>query len=423
MAEGLKHRKVPTQPAADSSPNKAVTTSAEHVRPVPKHGKPMELLRVTGFAVYFLGSCLFIHGTQILGLPLYVLNKDWFYAWMAMTKQHFGLLIATMTKWWSPTIVRVSGDKSVAGLIRRTAAGLVSLDFGERGVFIANHQLYTDWLYMWWAAYTNNPAMHGHIYIILKESLKWVPIVGPAMQLYGFVFMARKWASDQERMRYRLQKLKSRQSAPLPGQRGPAQLDPMWLLIFPEGTNLTANTRRESQAFSKKSGIPDMAYQVLPRVTGLQFCLQELGDSVEYVYDCTIGYGGIPEGGYGSSIFTLRTTYFQGLPPTSVNMHWRRFRIKDIPIDDHQKMYDWLLERWREKDALLEVFDKTGRFPGSEEAIGPAEEIGGATKATHVETEVRTSTPIEFLQMFTPVAAAVILGRVVGQIALRFLRR
>ena len=71
-------------------------------------------------------------------------------------------------------------------------------------------------------------------------------------------------------------------------------LDPMWLLIFPEGTNLSANTRARSAAWAKKSGVQDLRHAVLPRSTGLQFCLQQLDGTVDAVYDCTIAYEGVP---------------------------------------------------------------------------------------------------------------------------------
>lgn len=71
-------------------------------------------------------------------------------------------------------------------------------------------------------------------------------------------------------------------------------LDPMWLMIFPEGTNLSVNTRRQSKAWAEKSGIEDLKFQVLPRTTGLQYCLQELNGTVEWMYDCTMAYEGVP---------------------------------------------------------------------------------------------------------------------------------
>lgn len=63
---------------------------------------------------------------------------------MALTKQSFGLLITTMTQWWSPTVVRISGDASVAGQLRKTADGRAECDFPERLIMIANHQVCTS---------------------------------------------------------------------------------------------------------------------------------------------------------------------------------------------------------------------------------------------------------------------------------------
>lgn len=419
-ADGQRHRKQPNIDEKSELMNgNSKAYRDEHPLGRPKHGPFMQFLRIVGFAFYFLGSCLFIHLAQILGAPLYFFSKDDFYAYMALTKQYFGLLVTTMTQWWSPTLVRISGDKSVAGQLQQKADGSLRVDFPDRIVLLANHQIYTDWLYLWWTAYTNTTPTHGHIYIILKESLKWVPVIGPAMQFYGFVFMARKWAKDQERLRYRLQKLNSRHSGPMSGDKGGAQLDPMWLLIFPEGTNLSANTRKGSAKFAEKSGTEDLKHQILPRSTGLQFCLQELRDTVDYVYDCTIAYEGIPPGGYGQDIFSLRSVYFQGRPPKSVNMHWRRFAVKDMPIDDKDAMHEWTLARWREKDELLEKFLETGKFPASVEAVnienGPNDEF----KTPYINTEVKPRSPVEFLQIFAPVSAAALLIRILIQLATR----
>jgi lysocardiolipin and lysophospholipid acyltransferase len=102
--------------------------------------------------------------------------------------------------------------------------------------------------------------MHGHIYIILKESIKYIPVLGTGMMFYGFIFLSRKWAKDKDRFQHRLKKLSTSHGGPLSGSQA---LDPMWLLIFPEGT-------------------------------GLLFCLQELEKTVDWVYDCTVAYEGVP---------------------------------------------------------------------------------------------------------------------------------
>lgn len=133
--------------------------------------------------------------------------------------------------------------------------------------------------------------MHGRIYIVLKESLKYIPIVGPGMIFYGFIFLARNWAKDKARFHHRFQQLNTSHRDPLTGAN---TLDPMWLLLFPEGTNLSPNGRKSSKKWAAKQGILDMIHTLLPRTTGFQYCLQELRGTVDWVYDCTIAYEGIP---------------------------------------------------------------------------------------------------------------------------------
>lgn len=41
-----------------------------------------------------------------------------------------------------------------------------------------------DWFYMWWILYTGN--LHGSVYIMLKKSLQWIPLLGFGMKMYNF---------------------------------------------------------------------------------------------------------------------------------------------------------------------------------------------------------------------------------------------
>lgn len=64
--------------------------------------------------------------------------------------------------------------------------------------------------------------------------------------------------------------------------------------------------------------------------------------------------------------------------------------MADIPLDDAEKFDAWLREVWYEKDALIEQYLTTGRFPAM---------VGAETD--YVETEVKTRRPWEILQVFT----------------------
>ncbi|KAL8713716.1 MAG: hypothetical protein Q9220_002242 [cf. Caloplaca sp. 1 TL-2023] len=391
----------------DSVPN-GPSRPTVHPAGRPKHGPIVQGLRMLASLSWTLLVLSTINLSQFIGSPLYWINKDYYYAYMVWTKQWFGIWITTMSQWFSRTTIRISGDASVRGQLYLTGDGRLETRFPERLVMIANHQIYSDWLYLWWIAYTS--SLHGQVFIILKESLKYFPIIGPGMMFYGFIFMARNWVKDRPRLQYRLQRLaQSRHGGPMSGRQGGQTLDPMWLMIYPEGTNLSGNTRKGSAKWAQKQGVRDFEHLLMPRSTGLMYCLQELRGTVEWVYDCTVAYEGIPRGAYGQDIFTLRSTYFQGRPPKSVNMYWRRFPVSSIPLpassssaepspQEVQAFNEWLLALWREKEALLEGYARNGRFPASDEEGEKGEGGGG-----FIETEARLRYWYEIPQIFAVV--------------------
>ena len=327
-----------------------------------------------------------INASQFLGAPLYLINQEWYNAWIAFTKQSWGLLTMTMTQWWAPTIVRVSGDSTMRGQLVQTTDGRLLCNFPERMFLIANHQIYTDWLYLWWIGYA--AGMHGRIYVVLKESLKSIPVIGWGMQFAQFIFLKRKWEQDKPRLALHMRKFQNS--------------NPMWLMMFPEGTNLAPDTRETSRKWATKNGIKDMQHMLLPRSTGLHFMLNELKDTVDFVYDCTVAYEGVPRGQYAQDIFTVGASYFGGRPPKSVNMYWRRFRVANIPLDDVEKFDGWLRARWSEKDRFIENWYRTGRFPAD---TGSNRDYQGKVSAGagYIESEVKPQRWYEFLQVFAPI--------------------
>jgi hypothetical protein len=157
--QNLKQRNTTMQA---SSPKVSIddeeTAVVEHPSGKVKHGGAIQVLRCLLFVSFFIAGCfryfsptnIFIDhsnkrnsivATQLLGAPLYWINMDFYYAYMALTKQSFLLLITTITQWSGPTLMRISGDESVRGQIRKTADGRVEYLFPDRIVMIANHQV------------------------------------------------------------------------------------------------------------------------------------------------------------------------------------------------------------------------------------------------------------------------------------------
>ncbi len=83
---------------------------------------------------------------------------------------------------------------------------------------MANHQIYTDWWYIWMIACRH--GLGGNIKIMLKHELRSIPIFGWGMRFFEFIFLKRKWALDKELL------ISSLNTARSDGF-------PIWLLIFP----------------------------------------------------------------------------------------------------------------------------------------------------------------------------------------------
>jgi 1-acyl-sn-glycerol-3-phosphate acyltransferase len=66
------------------------------------------------------------------------------------------------------------------------------------------------------------------------------------MQCYHFIFLARSWASDRLLLSEKLARLAA---------RAQMRATPLALMIFPEGTLVSKDTRPVSKKFAEKSGI------------------------------------------------------------------------------------------------------------------------------------------------------------------------
>lgn len=93
--------------------------------------------------------------------------------------------------------------------------------------------------------------------------------------------------------------------------------------------------------------------------------------------------------------------YFQGRAPKSVNMYWRRFAVSSLPLDDPKKFDEWLRLQWIKKDELLEQFAQTGRFPATKSS--------NAETPAFIETAVQLRRHYEFMLMYAPTAALIVL--------------
>ncbi|OAQ31664.1 hypothetical protein K457DRAFT_71460 [Linnemannia elongata AG-77] len=315
-------------------------------------------LRAFAWALYFnLGASL-ISMTQVLSLPLAVIAPGVYHRHINRTEGHFGAFLLKMNQLFAPSDIVLTGDESIRGITVKDEETYgkeeTILDMPERMIFISNHQIYSDWMYLWCFSYF--AEKHRALKIILRGDLTWIPVFG---WFFDFILLKRNdWAHDKRAIEENLDRVNAK--------------DPLWLVVFPEGTVVSRGTRKRSTAFAVKAGLADHRHVLLPRTSGLFVCINKLRGSVEYLYDATVGYSGIAYGEIPQELYPLPGLYLNQAQPKDINMHLRRFAIKEIP-ETEPEFVEWVRQRWQEKDELMEEFYTTGRFPSQL----TLEDIGG----------------------------------------------
>ncbi|KAL1952116.1 hypothetical protein VTO73DRAFT_1265 [Trametes versicolor] len=355
----------------------------------------------------FMFAGAMINGSQFaILLPLRLVPvrvaRKLYYEGIRYTKGAFGALLVLMSQWFAPTKLVLSFETEGKGrftpeeietLVQRDQHGtIVGLNLPQKTVLIANHQVYADWIYAW--ALTYYMGTHKDVFIVLKKSLKWVPVLGWGMQFFNFIFLARSWASDR---------LQLTQSLSWLAQRAEKEDSPLTFILYPEGTLVSKDTRPISKKYADKLGIPDMTHTLLPRSTGLHYSLRSLAPRIQslQLLDITMAYPGIPPLRYGQDYYTLRSLFCDGVPPPAVHLHIRKFDVNrevpigdvsasnpnalpssgagtsavevDIPEAEREAFELWLRDLWREKDRLMGRFLDTGSLDAPSASGKPVE--------------------------------------------------
>ncbi|XP_019382577.1 PREDICTED: lysocardiolipin acyltransferase 1 [Gavialis gangeticus] len=264
-------------------------------------------------------------------LPLMFVSPAW-YRWIV------DRIVATWLTLPVALLEMVFGAKVVI-----TGDGFIP---GERSVIIMNHRTRMDWMFLW-----NCLLRYSYLRlekICLKSSLKSVPGFGWAMQVAAFIFIQRKWEDDKNHFEKMLDYFCDIR-------------EPLQLLIFPEGTDLTANTKARSHEFAEKNGLRKYEYVLHPRTTGFTFVVERLreGNNLDAIHDITVAY---PQ-----NIPQTEKHILNGNFPREIHFHVRRYPVHTVPTS-REELQVWCQKRWEEKEERLrqfyegeKYFDATGR--------------------------------------------------------------
>jgi 1-acyl-sn-glycerol-3-phosphate acyltransferase len=272
----------------------------------------------TGFLI---GTLLGLNAAQSASLALRPLSKKAFRRFNRWAAQSWWSLLVESTKVLYGTHLVASGE---------------DVPPGENAIVLCNHQEMADIPYL--LAWGREKGRLGDMKWFAKKSLKYVPAIGWGMWFLDCPFLDRNWSKDRRSI--------ERTFGAIVGEK-----IPIWLVSFPEGTRQTAENRAASQQYAQEHGLEPFAHLLVPRTKGFCATVHGLRSHVQAVYDLTLAFEkGVP------TLWQFMKGYAR-----RAHLHVRRFPIETLPEDD-EALSQWLVERFREKDALLGRFYQTGSF-------------------------------------------------------------
>uniref|UniRef100_A0A4W5PPZ2 Lysocardiolipin acyltransferase 1 n=1 Tax=Hucho hucho TaxID=62062 RepID=A0A4W5PPZ2_9TELE len=208
-----------------------------------------------------------------------------------------------------------------------TTVALLELVFGVKvhSVIIMNHRTRLDWMFLWCCLLrysylrlekiylkvgTGNTHTHKHVH---THTSAWVT--------QCFIFIKRQWEEDHSHMENMLEYFCDIR-------------EPLQLLLFPEGTDLTVMT-------AENNDLPKLEYVLQHHTTGFTFIVDSLrkGKNLDAVHDITVAYPkNIPQTPPDPGVpleDPLPRVLLRGLHPplpTCRTEHWaeREVRLSDL---------------------------------------------------------------------------------------------
>lgn len=129
-----------------------------------------------------------------------------------------------------------------------------------RQIFLSNHPTRLDWAFLW-TLFCTAPDLLGRLKIVMKDMSK-VPVFGWTCRAVNFIFLSRKSREDD------LSRIARNLEAGVFSANGPSE--GVSLLLFPEGTDLSASNVAKAQRFAaeKQLGV-SWARVLLPKRAGV----------------------------------------------------------------------------------------------------------------------------------------------------------
>lgn len=231
--------------------------------------------------------------------------------------------------WWSETRIFLYIDKDEFDKY-----------YGKEHAYcVMNHTYEVDWLIGWMIC--DRIHLLGNCKAYAKKVVQYVPVLGWAWKFSEFVFLERSFDKDKEIINKQITELAEHP-------------DPIWLLLFPEGTRFTPQKHEASLEFARKNNLPELKYHLLPRTRGFIASLPSMKGKVPAVYDIELAFK-------ESSPTKPTITNLLFGKPLEAHMYIRRIPMEDLP-ESEAELETFLRDMFVRKDKLKDSFIKTGDF-------------------------------------------------------------
>eukprot|EP01012_Entosiphon_sulcatum_P041859 TRINITY_DN55762_c0_g1_i1.p1 TRINITY_DN55762_c0_g1~~TRINITY_DN55762_c0_g1_i1.p1 ORF type:complete len:395 (-),score=63.52 TRINITY_DN55762_c0_g1_i1:55-1212(-) len=279
-------------------------------------------------AVIFLTSGFIVSMLQFATLVIWPVSRKAYRLLNAKLVLLHWTQCVFLAEWWSGTTIRFWGDK----------ADYDASIGKDKGIAVCNHRSDVDWLLGWCIADKWNCL--GGTKCLMKDTNKFVPILGWTWWTLEYVFLQRNWEADKSTLGKYYGGLRD---FPIP----------FWVVIFAEGTRLTKTKLADSQEYARKTNQPVLENLLLPRTKGFIHAMTGLRGKIDKVYDVTFAFVGKEP-----TVLSL----MRG-EPSKVDIMVRIYDAAALPQTD-EGLHQWCKDLWVEKDKLLSHHAQHAGFPG-----------------------------------------------------------
>ena len=222
----------------------------------------------------------------------------------------------------------------------------------EPSIAIANHSLEVDWLILWCLIDRYNFLSCAKA--MAKRVIRYFPIMGWSWFFNEFIFLFRNWKKDEKVISdclrvfleyFTLNKI------------------PAMILLFCEGTRRTEQKMLATAEFAKSKGLTPLKHHLIPRSKGFNFICQfnqqqgqKNAETFPALYNIQIAIRKSTED--NADFYAL----FAG-KSLEADVFVERIEFAKVPVEE-TACHDWLIDLYRQKDDLMDYYEKQDSFPG-----------------------------------------------------------